>query len=158
MSKFESSIKQIAYPQQSVYNMLSDLTNIERVKDKVPEDKLKDLTFDKDTISISVSPVGQISMRIVERDEPKTIKFASENSPMSFNFWIQILPVSDTASKMKLTIDADIPFFAKGMVSGPLKEGIEKIAEALATIPYEQEGYYVVEMTLQQYKVSTITG
>ena len=157
MSKFESSIKQIAYPQQSVYNMLSDLTNIERVKDKVPEDKLKDLTFDKDTISISVSPVGQISMRIVERDEPKTIKFASENSPMSFNFWIQILPVSDTASKMKLTIDADIPFFAKGMVSGPLKEGIEKIAEALATIPYEQEGYYVVEMTLQQYKVSTIT-
>ncbi|EGQ23236.1 polyketide cyclase [Prevotella pallens] len=137
MSKFESSIKQIAYPQQSVYNMLSDLTNIERVKDKVPEDKLKDLTFDKDTISISVSPVGQISMRIVERDEPKTIKFASENSPMSFNFWIQILPVSDTASKMKLTIDADIPFFAKGMVSGPLKEGIEKIAEALATIPYE---------------------
>lgn len=137
MSKFESSIKQIAYPQQSVYNMLSDLTNIERVKDKVPEDKLKDLTFDKDTISISVSPVGQISMRIVERDEPKTIKFASENSPMSFNFWIQILPVSDTASKMKLTIDADIPFFAKGMVSGPLKEGIEKIAEALATIPFE---------------------
>ena len=137
MSKFESSIKQIAYPQQSVYNMLSDLTNIERVKDKVPEDKLKDLTFDKDTISISVSPVGQISMRIVERDEPKTIKFAIENSPMSFNFWIQILPVSDTASKMKLTIDADIPFFAKGMVSGPLKEGIEKIAEALATIPYE---------------------
>ena len=137
MSKFESSIKQIAYPQQSVYNMLSDLTNIERVKDKVPEDKLKDLTFDKDTISISVSPVGQISMRIVERDEPKTIKFASENSPMSFNFWIQILPVSDSASKMKLTIDADIPFFAKGMVSGPLKEGIEKIAEALATIPYE---------------------
>ena len=137
MSKFESSIKQIAYPQQSVYNMLSDLTNIERVKDKVPEDQLKDLTFDKDTISISVSPVGQISMRIVERDEPKTIKFASENSPMSFNFWIQILPVNDTASKMKLTIDADIPFFAKGMVSGPLKEGIEKIAEALATIPYE---------------------
>ena len=137
MSKFESSIKQIAYPQQSVYNMLSDLTNIERVKDKVPEDKLKDLTFDKDTISISVSPVGQISMRIVERDEPKTIKFASENSPMSFNFWIQILPVNDTASKMKLPIDADIPFFAKGMVSGPLKEGIEKIAEALATIPYE---------------------
>ena len=137
MSKFESSIKQIAYPQQSVYNMLSDLTNIERVKDKVPEDKLKDLTFDKDTISISVSPVGQISMRIVERDEPKTIKFASETSPMSFNFWIQILPVSDTASKMKLTIDADIPFFAKGMVSGPLKEGIEKIADALATIPYE---------------------
>lgn len=106
MSKFESSIKQIPYPQQSVYNMLSDLTNIERVKNKVPEDKLKDMTFDKDSIAISVAPVGQVSMRIIEREEPKTIKFASDNSPMSFNFWIQILPVSETESKLKLTIDA----------------------------------------------------
>ena len=137
MSKFESSIKQIPYPQQSVYNMLSDFTNIERVKNKVPEDKLKDMTFDKDSIAISVAPVGQVSMRIIEREEPKTIKFASDNSPMSFNFWIQILPVSETESKLKLTIDADIPFFAKGMVSGPLQEGIEKIADALAMIPYE---------------------
>ena len=132
MSKFESSIKQIPYPQQSVYNMLSDLTNIERIKNKVPED-----TFDKDSIAISVAPVGQVSMRIIEREEPKTIKFASDNSPMSFNFWIQILPVSETESKLKLTIDADIPFFAKSIVSGPLQEGIEKIADALAMIPYE---------------------
>ncbi len=137
MSKFESSVKQIPYPQQSVYNMLSDLTNIERVKDKIPEDKLKDLTFDKETISVSVPPVGQVSMRIIEREEPKTIKFASENSPMGFNFWIQMLPTDEQNSKMKLTIDADIPFFAKGMVSGPLQEGIEKIADALAIIPYQ---------------------
>ena len=116
--------------------MLSDLTNIERVKAQIPDDKLKDLTFDKDTISISVSPIGQISMRIIERDEPKTIKFASENSPLAFNFWIQLLPVDDTSSKIKLTIDADIPFFAKGMVAGPLQEGVEKIADALAMIPY----------------------
>ena len=136
MSKFESNVKQIAYPQQNVYNMLSDLTNIERVKAQIPDDKLKDLTFDKDTISISVSPIGQISMRIIERDEPKTIKFASENSPLVFNFWIQLLPVDDTSSKIKLTRDADIPFFAKGMVAGPLQEGVEKIADALAMIPY----------------------
>ena len=38
MAQFESSIKQIPYPQQAVYNMLSDLSNIERIKDKIPED------------------------------------------------------------------------------------------------------------------------
>ncbi len=136
MAKFESSIKQIPYPQQAVYNMLSDLTNIERVKDRVPEDKLKDLSFDKDSISISVPPVGAVSMRIIEREEPKTIKFESANSPMPFNFWIQLLPVNETESKMRLTIKADIPFMLKGMVTKPLQEGIEKIAEALAMIPY----------------------
>lgn len=137
MAQFESSIKQIPYPQQAVYDMLSDLSNIERVKDRIPEDKLNNLSFDSDSISIDVAPVGAISMRIIEREEPKTIKFESENSPMPFNFWIQLLPTSDTESKMRLTIKADIPIFLKAMVSKPLQEGIEKIADALAMIPYE---------------------
>jgi carbon monoxide dehydrogenase subunit G len=137
MTQFESSIKQIPHPQQKVYDMLSDLGNIERVKDKIPEGKLDDLTFDRDSISMSVPPVGTVAMRIVEREEPKCIKFESVSSPMPFNFWIQILPTGDTSSKMRLTIKADIPIFLKGMVTKPLQEGIEKIADALAMIPYE---------------------
>ena len=137
MSKFESSIKVIPYSQQAVYNTLSDLTNVERIKDKIPQDKLEGLTFDRDSISMSMKPVGQVSMRIVNREEPKTIKFESENSPLSFFFWIQLLPVTEGQCKMRLTIDADVPFFLKKMVQGPLAEGIEKIAEALAMIPYE---------------------
>ena len=137
MSKFESSIKVIPYSQQTVYNTLSDLTNVERIKDKIPQDKLEGLTFDRDSISMSMKPVGQVSMRIVNREEPKTIKFQSENSPLSFFFWIQLLPVTEGQCKMRLTIDADVPFYLKKMVQGPLAEGIEKIAEALAMIPYE---------------------
>ena len=137
MSKFESSVKPISYPQENVYRMLSDFTNIERVRDRIPKDKLKDLSFDKDSISIDIPPVGKVSMRIIDREEPKLIKLQSEQSPVKFLFWIQLLPTSATTSKMRLTIDADIPFFLKGMVSGQLQEGIEKVADALAMIPYE---------------------
>ena len=38
-SKFESSVKQIPYPQQAVYDNISDLRNLEKVQDRVPEDK-----------------------------------------------------------------------------------------------------------------------
>ena len=37
---------------------------------------------------------------------------------------------------MKLTIDADIPFMLKAMVGSKLKDGVEKIADALAMINY----------------------
>ena len=147
---FESSIKQIFHKQESVYNTLSDLNNLQRLKDKfeqvkdqIPEDKkeqldkIKDLTFDSDSISISAPMVGEIKMRIIDREAPKTIKFETENSPVPFNFWIQLLPTSETACKMKLTIKADLNPFIKGMVKKPLEEGIEKIADALAMIPYE---------------------
>ena len=149
MTKFESSVKQIPHSQKSVYAMLSDLSNIQRLKDNIPEeatdtdemnkvkDKLKNLSFDQDSLSINVDPIGQVSMRIIERDEPKMIKLESEKSPFAFKFWIQVLPVTEASSKMKLTIDADIPFFAKSMVAKPLQEGIEKIADALAMIPFE---------------------
>lgn len=53
MTTIESSIRQIDYPQQAVYNMLSDLNNISKVKDKLPEDKIKDLQFDSDSITVS---------------------------------------------------------------------------------------------------------
>lgn len=136
MATIESTIRQIDYPQQSVYNMLSDLSNIDRVKDRIPEDKLDDLVFDADSISVS-TPVGAVKMVIVDREEPKTIKFETRESPLPFNFWIQILPVTDVTSKMKLTIKADLNPFISGMVKKPLQEGIEKIADALQMIRYE---------------------
>ena len=136
MSKFESSIKKVAYPQENVYKMLSDLSNIERVRDRIPEDKLKDLTFDSDSVSIT-SPMGPVTLRVVERDEPKCVKFEAEQSPVPMNLWIQMLPKSETESKLKVTIKADLPFFMAAMAKKPLEEGVEKIAEALATIPYD---------------------
>ena len=137
MTKFESSIRQIMYPQQAVYNMLSDLSNIERVKDHLPEDKVQDLTFDTDSVSISVAPVGQIALRIIDREEPKTIKFETTQSPVPFNLWIQLLPVTETTSKMTLTIRAELNPCIMWMVSKPLQEGLEKIADMLTMIQYE---------------------
>ena len=137
MTKFESSVKQIPYPVEDVYRNISDLSNLERVRDRVPEDKLNSFSFDSDSVSVNVSPVGDLKLRIIEREENKCVKFETEQSPMPFNLWIQVLPVSDTESKMRVTVKADIPFMLKGMVSGPLQDGVEKIADALSKIPYE---------------------
>ena len=137
MSKFESSIQQVPYSQEAVYRNISDMSNLEKVRHRVPEDKVKDFHFDQDSVSVNVPPVGEIRLRIINREEPQCVKFETEQSPLPFFLWIQVLPVTETSSKLKVTVDADIPFMLKGMVSGPLKEGVEKIAQALAMIPYE---------------------
>ena len=134
--KVESSIRQIDAPQQTVYAMLSDLSHLESVRDRIPADKVKDLSFDSDSISI-VTPMGSVRMEVVEREEPKTVKFVTTSSPLPFNFWIQLLPVTETTCKMKRTIKADVNPFVGGMVKKPLQEGIEKIADALQTIQYQ---------------------
>ena len=136
MTKFESNVKQIPYPVEDVYRNISDLSNLERVRDRIPQDKLQDFQFDSDSVQVSVSPVGTIKLRICEREENKCVKFETEQSPLAFNLWIQVLPVDSTSSKMKVTVKADIPFMLKGMVSGSLQDGVEKIADALSQIPF----------------------
>ncbi len=126
----------IPYSQEQVYGKLSDLNNLEAVKDRIPTDKVQDLQFDADTVSFSVSPVGRLSLRIVNREAPKCIKFEAVNSPLPFNLWIQLLPVTENECKMKLTIKAEINMFLKGMVSKPMQDGLEKLADMLAIIPY----------------------
>ncbi|MBR3472713.1 MAG: SRPBCC family protein [Prevotella sp.] len=137
MSKFESNVKQVPHPQQSVYRMLSDLSHIEQVRDRLPEDKFQNLSFDRDSVSISMDPIGQITLNIVDRQEPKCVKFESAQSPIPFTLWVQMLPVTDATSKLKCTIDAELNPFIRGMVSKPLQEALEKMADALAMIPYE---------------------
>ena len=129
-------MKQIPYSQEAVFRNISDLRNLEKVRDRVPEDKVQDFAFDEDTVSLNVAPVGELKLRIIERDEPKCVKFEAAQSPLPFNVWIQVLPVTETTSKMKVTVKAELNPFIKGMVSGPLQDGVEKIADALAQIPY----------------------
>ena len=135
-SKFESSVKQVPYPQQAVYNNISDLTNLEKVRDRVPEDKVKDFSFDADTVSINVASVGELKLRICDREEPKCVKFETVQSPVPFNVWVQVLPVDENSSKMKVTVKAELNPFIKSMVEKPLQEGVEKIADALAMVHY----------------------
>ena len=137
MSKFESSIKQIPYPVENVYRNISDLSNLEKVRDRIPEDKVKDFSFDSESVSLNVAPVGELKLRICDREENKCVKFETVQSPLPFNVWVQVLPVTETTSKMKVTVKAELNPFIKGMVAGPLQDGVEKIADALAMIKYE---------------------
>ena len=136
MGNFESSVKVIPYSQERVYNKLSDLSNLEAIKDRLPQDKVQDLSFDSDTLSFSVPPVGQLTLQIVEREPCKCIKLATANSPIPFNMWIQLVATGEEECKVKVTIRIDINPFMKAMVQKPLQDGLEKMEEMLAAINY----------------------
>ncbi|MDR2627980.1 MAG: SRPBCC family protein [Dysgonamonadaceae bacterium] len=136
MTEFVSNIQAIPYPQENVYRVLSDLSNLEQLKDRIPQDKIEDFSFDTDSCSFSINPVGKITFSIVEREPVKTIKFAADQSPVAVFLWIQLKETSASETKMKLTVKAELNPFIKPMVSKPLQEGINKIADMLANIPY----------------------
>ena len=136
MTEFVSEVKAIPYNEDRIFNLLSDLSNLEKVRDRIPQDKIQEFEFDKDSCSIAVAPVGKITFQIVEREPNKTIKFATTNSPVPLFLWIQLKQVEENDTRMKLTLKADLPSMVKIMVDKKLKDGIEQIATVLAAVPY----------------------
>lgn len=136
MTQFQSETKTIHEDAEKIYAMLSDLNNIEKVKDQIPQDKIKDLQFDTDSFKVSVAPIGQIGLRIIEREPGKTIKFQSENAPVESFLWIQLKQVAEKETKIRITVKAEINVFLKGMLSKPIQQGIDKFADMLAQIQY----------------------
>lgn len=136
MSQYESSVKHIPYPQERVYAKLEDLNNLEALKGRLPEDKVKELIFDRDQATVDVPPIGKVTIRVVEREEPKCIKFEAVGSPIPMNLWIQIIPDGTESSKMRVVAKAELNFMLRGMIEKPLKEGLEKIADTLSIIQY----------------------
>jgi carbon monoxide dehydrogenase subunit G len=138
MADFVSEVKTIPYSDKDIYTVLSDLNNLELVKDRIPQDKIKEFSFDSDSCTISVDPVGNVRFVIIEREPNSTIKFEAEQIPFAVNMWIQLKASGEAETKMKLTVRAELNPFIKPMVSKPLQQGLDKMAEVLATIPYDQ--------------------
>lgn len=138
--QFESNVKHVPYSQERVYNKLSDLNNLEGVRERLDmvkdklDGKLEDMSFDRDSITLKVQGIS-LTLRIIEREPLKCIKFEGDKSPIPLNLWIQILPVTQEEAKMKVTIRAEVNMFMKA-VSKPLQEGVEKLADMLAMLPY----------------------
>ncbi len=151
MSKYESEVKHLARDVRHVYSRFADLSYLstlrERIKDpavqqqlatQVPADKLakaeeelQKLEFDTDSVKID-SPMGKIVLRIIERDEPKLIKFEGEGTPIPLNLWIQLLPEGECATKMRVTVGADLNVFMKPMFGKQIQKAADGLANMLA--------------------------
>ena len=154
MAKYESSVKQVNAPVERVYSVISDLErlrpviemaqNNEMIKEKLREagqdpaqlEKLKDMNLTSDRVSFPAPMVGEVAVAIIEREENKCVKFETEKSPIDANLWIQVLPVTDTTSKMRVTLKADLNPMMKMILGSTLEKGIDQFADMLCMLPY----------------------
>lgn len=137
-SKYESKITSAPCSAAQIYKVLSNLQNLERVKDMIPKDKIQEMDIEPDRVRLKVDGLAQkITIAIVDRIENDTVKFGAEGIPMDANFWIQMKEVSPVDTRLKLTIKADIPFMFKMMVEKKLQTGLDQAADMLAQFPYQ---------------------
>ena len=100
-------------------------------------DKVQSLTYDSDNVTVTVAPVGKVTLSIVEREPCKTVKFGSPDSPIAFNLWIQIVPIDAQTSKMRVTVKINLNILTRNLMKGKIEEAVEKLAEMLSQVNYD---------------------
>ena len=136
-SKYESKITSAPCSAQQIYRVLSNMENIERVREFIPQDKVQEMEIEPDRIRMKVDGLAQkITIAIVDRIENDTVKFGAEGIPMDANFWIQLKELNPGDTCIKLTVKADIPMMFKMMIGKKLQEGLDQAADMLAQFPY----------------------
>ena len=138
MTEFTSEVKTILYNDADVFRILSDLRKLELVKDKIPTDKIKDFSFDEDSVSFRVDPIGRVTFLVVEREPNKLVKFKSDRLPFDVFLWIQLVSKAEKDTRLRMTVKADLNPFIRGMVEKPMIEAVNKISDMLAQLPYDQ--------------------
>lgn len=162
MNKYESTVKTVYAPVERVYARLSDLTSLQAIKERVddprfeeiinsqvPADKrptpeqfqklrnnIRKMELTQDTMSGHIGPLGDITLRIVERAEPKLVKMDLEGTPIAVTLWIQMLPSDENSCRMKVTLGAELNFFIRKMIESKLEKAPEGLAQFLSQIPY----------------------
>lgn len=146
LEKYTSQVKLISHNEQVIYNYLSNFENlsgylnsglIEKITEKVPQIKITDFSSDRDSCKFNITGLGLAQIRIVNREPFKTIKVESSGGlPISLTFWIQLMAVDNFSTKMRLTLHAEMSMMIKMLAGSKLGEGVDRLADTLATLPY----------------------
>lgn len=136
MSTYKSKEFTIDSPASVIYDKITDLGSFESRLDQLPPEvrqKLGDVRFGEDSISINAAPMGEVRFRVTERIAPERVTLAAEQSPVPLTLSVTLRPTlqNPDATDVQTVIDVDIPPMLRPMVGGKLQEAANKFGELL---------------------------
>ncbi len=135
MTTFEGPIKSIPYNSELIYGFLSDFNNFEAL---IPSEKITNWKCSEDTCSFHMEGIGQIGLKIINKEPNKTIKYTADGqTPFHFFLWIKLKETAINDTKIKLTIKAELNLLLKSIVSKHVNKFLEVVTNAIAKYPYQ---------------------
>jgi carbon monoxide dehydrogenase subunit G len=127
-STFESKIGKVSLPSERIYNFISDFNNL---KGYIPADKISNWQSTTDSCHFTVSGMGEVGLRIIEKTPFSVVKIAGDGmANHQFNLWIQVKEVADSDSRVKITLKASINPMMKLMVAKPIQKFLDMLVDS----------------------------
>ncbi len=129
MTEIESKHGIVSRQAYELYMSFTDLQNFQRM---LPEDKREMITADYDTLSATVQGFN-IGVKVHQRVPYSRIELVDYGAPFAFHVELHFEPAPQDPYKTEFWIkaQADLNLMMKMMLSGKVKEAMDKIVDGL---------------------------
>ena len=130
LEKYESKQQQIFKPAACIFPFISRFDMLTPAL----QDKVEEWSATEDTCSFKVKGFT-VALRIVERVENKHIKISGDEGagvPVDFSFWIQLHEVSESDTRIRMVLHAELNMMMRMMIGSKIQGGLDKAVEGLA--------------------------
>lgn len=127
MQEYQSKQQQILRPAELIFEAIS---RFDRLTPALA-DKVEEWQATEDTCSFKAKGFT-VKLRIADRVAPKHVKIVGDGVPMDFAFWVQLHPVSENDTRLRLVLHAELNMMLKMMIGSKLQEALDQIAEGMA--------------------------
>ena len=128
MQEYQSKQQQIFRPADQIFAAISRFDNLTpALKERVEE-------WEATEESCSFKAKGfPVRLRMEERVAPKHVKIVGDGGvPMDFAFWIQLQPVAEQDTRLRLVLHAELNMMMRMLIGGKLQDALDRIADGIA--------------------------
>jgi len=129
MTTIESRIGKIEEKEETVFQFLSNFRNFENL---VPQDKISGWEATEDSCRFTISGIGEVGLKIVDKKPHKVIKYSGDNlATVDFHLWIQLKQVDERDTRVKITFKAELNPMLNTLAKKPLQEFVNILVDKL---------------------------
>ncbi|HRF68268.1 MAG TPA: hypothetical protein PK430_03515 [Muribaculum sp.] len=139
MTTYSSKPATLDMPVETVYKHISDIAAYQEKINGLPDEikqKIGNVTFADDKITIKGAPMGDIELVVSERVENKRMALNAMNSPVPIIMSINLDEQGTGKTQVVTSIDVEMPAILKPMVGPKLQEAAEKFGDMIKNLAF----------------------
>ena len=127
-AEYTSKHGTVAKAPAELFMFFTDMRNFVQM---LPEDKRESVQADYDTLQVTVQGF-HIGIRVQDRTPYSRIEVKDDGAPFHFNVVFHFDPADDPfKTDFWIEVSADLNFMMKMMLGNKIKEGLDKVVEAM---------------------------
>lgn len=125
ISKFESRTAELNCSDAEFYGFITDIRNFGKL---IPQEVITKWQADEDSCSFSISPMGEITLRITAKTPDTSVIFSGKVLvTIAFDLTTHISQYGNGKAKARLVMEAVLSPMLKMMASGPIESFLETL-------------------------------